>query len=79
MAILLIISPWEDVVTGTPFKAGRRFLLVICLIHVCLYVSLCVHGTTETLDGVAELPDARTQTDVKEMDTYSENRETLFL
>ena len=38
------------------------------LILVCLYHSLCVYGTAETLDGVAELPDTQTaqQTDVKE-------------
>ena len=38
-------------------------LLVIVLIHVCLYV----HGTAETPDGVAELPDTQTahQTDIK--------------
>ena len=34
-----------------------------------MYACLCVHGTAETLDGVAELPDTQTalvQTDVKE-------------
>ena len=41
------------------------------LLHVCLYVCLCVHDTAEPLDGVQELPDTQTaqQTDVNE--TYS--------
>ena len=40
-------------------------------IHICLYCCLYVHGTAETPDGVAELPDTQTtqQTDVNE--TYS--------
>ena len=38
----------------------------ISLLHVCLYVCSCFHGTAEPLDGVAELPDTQTsqQTDV---------------
>ena len=45
----------------------------IGLLHIGLYACLCVHGTAETLDGVAELPDTQTalQTDVKETYCYS--------
>ena len=38
------------------------------LLHVCLYICLCVHGTAEPLNDVPELPDTQMlqQTDVNE-------------
>ena len=63
-------------VGGISLNLGGRNLyqiltLTMDLIHICLHACLCVHGTAETLDGVAELPDTQTTrtTDVKE--TYS--------
>ena len=50
------------------FVQNILLLALMSLLHVCLYVCLCVHDTAEPLDGVAEFPDAQMsqQTDVNE-------------
>ena len=50
------------------FVQNILLLALMSLLHVCLYVCLCVHDTAEPLDGVHELPDTQTaqQTDVNE-------------
>ena len=60
-----IFTKWKF---GHASKLGWKLGSSISLIHVCLYPCLCVHGTAEKLDGVAELPDTQTaqQTDMKE-------------
>ena len=51
----------------------------INLHHLCLYVCLCVHGTAELLDGMAELPDTQTselsqQTNAKTLSTFDRKK-----
>ena len=65
---LLVALPGRLATATAAAAAAATVLFRISLIHICLYVCSCVHGTAEPLDGVDELPDTQTsqQTDVNE-------------